>query len=212
MARYVQTQLAGGVAPDGTRVVSAENLAMTWAPRVAIPPEPGGPPVLNAAQQDYGLGWFVGEYRGQRLLSHGGTAFGFTSEIAFLPDADLGLVVLTNGPEVGTAYYFTQAVKFRLLELLFDQQPEIDPLLPGLLEDLAAETAQSGAAGTGRPRRDRAVPGRYTNPALGDVTVALRDGRLLFDAGEFWYELRPVAKEDVTYLLFDGPQITPMTR
>ena len=48
MARYVQTQLAGGVAPDGTRVVSAENLAATWAPRVAIPAEPGGPPVLNA--------------------------------------------------------------------------------------------------------------------------------------------------------------------
>lgn len=32
MARYVQTELAGGVAPNGTRVVSAEQLAETWAP------------------------------------------------------------------------------------------------------------------------------------------------------------------------------------
>ena len=29
MARFVQTELAGGIAPSGTRVVSAENLAVT---------------------------------------------------------------------------------------------------------------------------------------------------------------------------------------
>jgi CubicO group peptidase (beta-lactamase class C family) len=31
MARFVQTELTGGIAPNGRRVVSTENLAVTWA-------------------------------------------------------------------------------------------------------------------------------------------------------------------------------------
>jgi CubicO group peptidase (beta-lactamase class C family) len=47
MARFVQTELAGGIAPSGTRVVSAANLAATWAPRVVIPNFYGGPPEID---------------------------------------------------------------------------------------------------------------------------------------------------------------------
>ena len=48
MARYVQTELAGGVAPGGARVVSAEGLEATWAPGVAVPNLYGGPPEMAA--------------------------------------------------------------------------------------------------------------------------------------------------------------------
>ncbi len=210
MARYVQTELAGGLAPDGTRVVSTENLVWTWKPRVAIPAESGAPAILNAATQGYGLGWFVGAYKGQRLISHGGTTFGFTSEIAFLPEADLGLVVLTNGPEAGTAYFFTQAVKFRLLEMLFDQPPEIDPLLTEVLGATAAQTAQLLARiGSVDPVAVAPYLGRYTNPTLGEVVVALRDGRLLFDAGEVRLEMRPVVGDGAAYVFYDGPLGSP---
>src|SRR5215217_2137093 len=49
MARYLQTELAYGLAPDGRRVVSAENLERTRAPRVAIPALPGLPPLFAEA-------------------------------------------------------------------------------------------------------------------------------------------------------------------
>jgi hypothetical protein len=39
----------------------------------------------------YGLGWLNGQYRGLRIVSHAGGNAGFTAEIAFLPEADLGL-------------------------------------------------------------------------------------------------------------------------
>ena len=45
-----------GVAPNGTRVVSAENLAGTRAPRVAIPAQPGLPP-LFAEAGDFTTPW-----------------------------------------------------------------------------------------------------------------------------------------------------------
>ena len=79
MARYVQMELADGIAPDGTRVVSAENLDRTRAPRTAIPAPPGLPPLLYEGTQAYGLGWGVGAYKGQPLVSHSGGTLGFVS-------------------------------------------------------------------------------------------------------------------------------------
>jgi CubicO group peptidase (beta-lactamase class C family) len=69
MARFLQTELAGGIAPSGTRVVSAANLPATWAPRVAVPNFYGGPPEMAASMSNYGLGWMSGEYRGVRVIS-----------------------------------------------------------------------------------------------------------------------------------------------
>jgi hypothetical protein len=51
--------------------------------------------------------------------------------------------------------------------------------------------------------------GRYAHPTLGEVTVALRGGKLLFDAGEVWLELRPLAGAEATYLFYAGPLGSP---
>ena len=51
---------------------------------------------MAAIMTRYGLGWANGEYRGLRVISHTGGTGGFTSEIAFLPEADLGIVILSN--------------------------------------------------------------------------------------------------------------------
>ncbi|MCA9863855.1 MAG: beta-lactamase family protein, partial [Thermomicrobiales bacterium] len=80
MARYVQTELQYGVSPDGRRVVSAENLARTWQPGVALAPAaPGTTPALATFGEHYALGWFTGDYFGQRLVWHNGATLGFHS-------------------------------------------------------------------------------------------------------------------------------------
>ena len=52
MARYLITQANGGITPDGTRIVSAENLAVTWEPGVDM----GG--------SFYGMGWVLQDFEG----------------------------------------------------------------------------------------------------------------------------------------------------
>lgn len=81
VARYVQMQLNRGVTPDGTRIVSEANLLETWTAQVD-----GG----------FGLDWFVGDYFGQRMISHNGLTIGYAAAASFLPDANLGVVVMTN--------------------------------------------------------------------------------------------------------------------
>jgi CubicO group peptidase (beta-lactamase class C family) len=206
MARFVQTELAGGIAPSGRRVVSAENRAVTWAPGVAVPNLYGGPPEMAASMSHYGLGWLSGDYRGLRVISHAGGTAGFTAQVAFLPDADLGIAVLSNASALPGALAFTSAVHFRLLELLFDQPAEMDTQLSTLVEARAAGRPQ--LASHVDPAAVAPYLCRYIHPTFGEMIIALRDNRLVLDAGKLASELRRRAVDGPSasvYLLHDPP-------
>jgi CubicO group peptidase (beta-lactamase class C family) len=197
MARYVQTELRKGVSPDGRRVVSTENLERTWQPSVALQAGPGTPPDMAAFAGHYALGWVLGTYGGQRLVWHSGGTLGFTALVSFLPDADLGVVILTN--RSGTAGPFTYAVQFRLLELLFDQPAAFDALLTTSLNS-AAEGRADLLAHLGEIDPAAVTPylGRYANPALGEVTLVLQDDSLILIAGAVRSQLLPRTDDDGT--------------
>lgn len=189
MARWLGMQLANGVAPDGRRVVSAANLLRTRAPRVPIEAESSLPALINDASHHYAMGWEVGVYKGQPLIHHSGSILGFNSQITFLPDAGFGIVILTNGGP--GAKPFTLAVRFRLLELLFEQPQEYDALAVRSLE--AEAKAFAAMRAELRPVDAAAVApwqGRYANKAMGEVALVMSDGKLVLDAGAYHSELR----------------------
>jgi CubicO group peptidase (beta-lactamase class C family) len=202
MARFLQTELARGVAPDGTRVVSVANLEAAWAPEVAVPNLYGGPPEMAASMSGYGLGWNIGAYRGLRVISHAGGSGGFTAEAALLPEAGVGIAVLANAAFDSTGF-FAYAVQFRLLELLFDQPAEMDAALAEANAGLAPRLRP--ALGAVDPAAAAPYVGRYGNPDLGPVILSLRDGRLILDAGELGSELRPRADGAAVHLFYDPP-------
>lgn len=183
MTRYLLTELALGVAPDGTRVISESNLRERWQPQVAV-----------SADTDYGLGWLISDYKGLQLIHHGGNTLGFTSSFGFLPAVDLGIIVLSNGQ--GTNY-FNESVSARLLELLFDQEPAAAAAMQFTYEQLQRQFAE-----TSRLRDAVAVDtvepylGTFTNPALGSLTLRLEGDALIADAGEFAVPLLPLEEED----------------
>jgi CubicO group peptidase (beta-lactamase class C family) len=202
MARVAQMELARGVAPNGTRIISPENLEETWAPGVAVPDVYGGPPQMTATMAHYGLGWMVGEYRGLRVISHAGGTTGYTSELAFLPDADVGIVILSNAFSLRPfPLAFEYAVQMRLFEILFNQPADFDAEIAAIEASAPAPVALGAVdAATITPRL-----GAYTNAELGEITLTMRNGRLLLDAGEVSSELRPLADDAATLLLVDPP-------
>jgi len=46
----------------------------------------------------YAMGWRVFEINDQKIIGHSGYVNGFRAEIAFTPNNDLGIVILTNAP------------------------------------------------------------------------------------------------------------------
>lgn len=209
MARYVQTELQHGVSPDGRRVVSEENLDRTWQPGVALPAAaPGVPAALATFGEHYALGWFTGDYFGQRIVWHNGATLGFHSLVTMLPDAHLGAVVLTNAT-VSVAGDLTRAVQMRLLELVFDLPATIDAALaPG---PAAIEAAREQLLAQLGPVDTAAVApflGRYNNPVVGDLTLALPERKLIATIGSLSSELQPRLDADgvlIDYLFIDPP-------
>lgn len=63
----------------------------------------------------YGLGWFITDYEGRRIYSHGGGANGFVTNTTFVPEAGLGIVVLTN-TDANSLY---DALRYQIMEAYF---------------------------------------------------------------------------------------------
>ncbi|WP_042425722.1 serine hydrolase domain-containing protein [Streptacidiphilus anmyonensis] len=106
MAAYVRMQLRHGVSVNGHRVVSTRNLAECWKPHIPVPVSPDLDP--DATSSGYAMGWIHNRYRdGTSLIWHNGGIDGFTSFIGFLPQHDLGLVVLNamNPTVTGPLFY-----------------------------------------------------------------------------------------------------------
>jgi CubicO group peptidase (beta-lactamase class C family) len=84
MSRWVQFQLNQG-SWNGQQIVSSESMNETWVPNIEI-----GPGV------DYGMGWMLHDWQGQRWVEHGGNIDGYSAKVGMLPDSGYGFVMLCN--------------------------------------------------------------------------------------------------------------------
>ena len=84
MAQWVRLMLANGTI-NGRRLVSEKSFDELVRKQINI----GG-------SVDYGLGWFLRQWNGHKVVEHGGNIDGFNSQVALMPDQKLGFVLLTN--------------------------------------------------------------------------------------------------------------------
>ncbi|PWB68148.1 MAG: serine hydrolase [Holophagae bacterium] len=173
LARYVEMELAKGMLPDGTRLVSAENLLARYEPNVIV-----------GENVTYGMALMVDTRYGIPVVHHGGDLAGYHSDMIWLPDHGVGAVILTNAD---SGVVIRGPLLRRLLEVLFDGKPEAD-------EMLRVAAAQRKAA-IANERERLTVPAdaaavaklapRYVSPALGEVTVRKEPSATLFNVGEW---------------------------
>lgn len=197
LARYMLTMIDRGVTPDGERVVSEENLDVTWQPQVPID-----------ASTDYGLGWILSSFGGVPVIGHDGNTLGMTSAFNFLPEQGIGIVVLSNGQ---AANLFNQGISTRLLELLYEQPADFEEQIQFFLEQAETQLAELEASIGDAPAESdvEAYLGDYFNEALGDVSIRYEDDQLLLDAGEFTTELRPSLTSEIedgeAFVIYGSP-------
>lgn len=84
MAQWLKFQLNNGEV-NGKQLISQAALKETHSSQVSL-----------AETIKYGMGWFLREWQGQPVIEHGGNIAGFGAQVAFLPESDLGFVLLTN--------------------------------------------------------------------------------------------------------------------
>ena len=85
MARWAMANMNRGEL-GGARVLKASSYDVMWKPAAEF----GGKPSPT------GISWFLGQYRGQKLVEHGGGDTGFRTHLAMLPDKRIAVVWMTN--------------------------------------------------------------------------------------------------------------------
>ena len=186
LSRYLQMELALGVLPDGRRLVSRENLLERRRAQAQI-----------GENVTYGMGLVVNTQFGIPVVSHGGSLFGYKSNMIFLPDHGVGAVILTNSD---TGSYLTGLFGRRLLEELFDGKPESAEQAKAALAQRAANIAKqrerlvipADAAAAGK------LAARYLSPELGALQVRAQDGATIFDFGTWWSTVASRKNDDGT--------------
>jgi CubicO group peptidase (beta-lactamase class C family) len=84
MVQWLRLMLANGTF-DGKRLVSEKGFEELIKKQINI-----------AGPVDYGLGWFLRQWNGHKVVEHGGNIDGFNALVALMPDQKLGFVLLTN--------------------------------------------------------------------------------------------------------------------
>ena len=182
---WLQTQLARGVAPSGTRLWSEAQANEMWTPQVITSVGPGPTPEVpsRSVLAGYALGWFVQEYRDRRLIHHSGGLSGQITYTGFFPDHGSAFAVFTNteDPAVG-------GLRNAVIDYLLDV-PEFDwvtstrtRLETQRTQALAAAGGDVNRAPAGGPSLPLAAyAGRYRDPWYGDIVVSQRRGGLHID-------------------------------
>jgi CubicO group peptidase (beta-lactamase class C family) len=187
MAQWLRLQLAQGTY-SGKKLFSPAVSKEMHTPQTIIRLDGAYPMMYPEAHFfSYGMGWFLSDYKGRKVVEHGGAIDGMRAEVAMIPEEKLGVVILTN--------MNGSIVSMPLMYRIFDAYlgaPQKDwsaQLLAGykpMLEQAQAAAKKAEAAripGT-KPSLDlSSYAGTYKNDLYGDVKVTDENGKLRVQFG-----------------------------
>jgi CubicO group peptidase (beta-lactamase class C family) len=109
LSKWVMAQLNKGKLDD-KEMIPATAIARTWSPNSIL--GNGGSRFNTGHFSLYGLGWFLEEYNGKKIVSHTGGVNGFVTSVTLIPEEKLGIIVLTNTDANG----FFEALKWEIMD------------------------------------------------------------------------------------------------
>ena len=171
----------------GKSILPAKVLQATLEPSISLPNTAGEIrgwwENLNPA---YGMGRQTSVYRGHPITLHGGDLPGFHSQVSFMPNEHIGVIVFVIGNHLAPLY---NPISYNIYERLLgmDQTPWTDRQLTIRLKNKQAGKEARSKAGAGRvantqpshPLAD--YVGEYEHPAYGILKIGLKENHLQFD-------------------------------
>jgi CubicO group peptidase (beta-lactamase class C family) len=179
MGKYLMFQLNGG------KLVSNKSLETMHSQTIRIRSEQTFPGVADTG---YGLGWFNEEYRGVRLIEHGGNINGFSTEMQIIPSKGIGFVIMVNLDGAGE---FGRQTRLGLTERLLDIKPRND------LEGSSFERNQAILEGTrtykAAPEQLRGIEGTYTLIDGSTFKVSVQNNQAMLEQNGLKLTLLPAS-------------------
>jgi CubicO group peptidase (beta-lactamase class C family) len=122
----------------------------------------------------YGYGWMISDYKGHYRVEHGGSIDGFRSTVAFFPNEEMGVVVLTNQSNYEAAMMIRNTLVDHILDVkktdwihmylenqvASQREPKV-PVTPAMTAKSVAITTQDLES----------YAGSYANPGYGNIKL-----------------------------------------
>jgi len=187
---WLKMHMNGGKHGD-EQFVSENNLSQMHQPHVTIPPEP--PFEFPEIQHNsYGLGWAQQTYRGHSRIRHTGGIDGFITDVSFMPQENIGVIVFNNSGDS-----LSSSVAMHIYDCLLDLQPidwrERNQSLDDIMKSKMNEEVEAFAA-----KRQADAPashelsgyiGEYHHPGYGSFSIVQDDEGLAASYNGFTYKL-----------------------
>lgn len=188
-ARWMQAQLALGAIPGGggKRLWSEASAREMWTPEVPMPIRPYPAPITDITPQfsNYAFGWDVQDYRGVKVMQHGGAVFGVLAFVVLVPERHLGISLQINSEDVDVM----RGLGYELLDHYLGFEPRdwvgafetwnrnrLDEGLKALQGANAKAATDSHAS-----LPDAGYAGRYADPWYGPIAISQDGGKLRID-------------------------------
>lgn len=186
-AKWIAVRLNEGLLPDGSRLFSEETAREMWKPNIIVGSSAGPTAELpnRAIASTYAMGFQVQDYRGERLISHGGGSPGGISATVLIPGRKTGFCVFSNAEES----FLLRALRSGISDLCMGKV-DVDWIADskrrekeGIDKSLAAaaeiDARQRAGAAPSMPLE--AYAGTWRDPWYGDIVISRRDGGLWLD-------------------------------
>jgi CubicO group peptidase (beta-lactamase class C family) len=172
----------------GTTILKPGTVNTLFAPKTLIPVG-GSRKKMGIHFYAYGMGWFLSDYQGVKVVEHDGGMPGYISRVCLVPELGLSFISLNNGEEP----FINDALKWTVIDEYLRQSgqkvPETDWIGQAVKrkkdfremdekDDQARRAAR--VQGTLPGVKPSALTGTYTDPTYGDAIVSLEDGQLAF--------------------------------
>jgi CubicO group peptidase (beta-lactamase class C family) len=189
ISKWLIMQMNNGKYGEGLtkRLFSEEVHDEMWTPQTILKVKTTPP--YNTHFASYGLGWGLSDVKGYKQATHTGGLAGIVTQITLLPELKLGIVVFTNQQQGAAFSAITNTIKDSYLgitgidrvkqqhERVLANEAEAKKITT---EIWAGIEAQQQAATT-KPDLN-AYLGTYTDNWFGDITIALKNGKIRFDS------------------------------
>lgn len=175
MSKWIQLHMNNGKLGD-KQLVSKENMEFMHSPKTIIGKTEPSP------LQHYCIAWVYREYHPNPIIWHTGGTSGCTTMAAFIPNENIGIIILTNSvnklPE-RLAYYF--------FDRYFDRP--VTDWFAIFLEQEQEKKEKSKIEEPAAPKKPipslplEVYAGEYENNIFGEIIASVEKGHLILTAG-----------------------------
>lgn len=163
MCNWAITNLNRGRFGDH-QILNPSSYDLLWKPRAE-----------RSKDRQVGLSWFLGEYRREKLVQHGGGDTGFRSHLDLLPDRRAGVVVLCNLIPAPV-----EEIAYAALDVLLGYEP--GPILPPVsipvCETLRQEGLDAAASRWNSLRSSHPEEYNFSSPLFSNLHTAMQLERI----------------------------------